>query len=73
MKRSSCGTDTGVVRAALWEVRGSNEVGVDQNINVDDPERRKIGTAGVIGTRKIEYRRSAVGFQGDGGKDRVAE
>ena len=72
-KRSSGGTDTGGVRAELGEDKGRYEDDVNRNINVGDQERREIVLAGVIGTRKIEYGGSAVGFRGDGGEDRPVE
>ena len=72
-ERSSGGTDTEGVRAALGEDRGSNEAGGDGSSTMSDRERWEMDVAGVYGVREVEHGGSIVGFQGAGGKDRRAE
>ena len=72
-ERSSNGTETGRVRAALGEDRGSNEASGDGSATIGNPERGEMGVTGVYGTHEIEYGGSNVGFQGAGRKGRRAE
>ena len=72
-KRSSGGTETGQIRAALGEDRGINEAGEDGSPTVGDPERGGMGVAAVYGIREVEYGGPTVGFQGAGGLDRRVE
>ena len=52
-ERSSGGTDTGGVRAALGEDRGSNEDGGDGSSTVGDSEAGEMGVAGVYGIHEV--------------------
>ena len=47
-----------IIRAALGKDRGSGKAGGDGSAAVGDPERRKVGVAGLRGVRGIEYGRS---------------
>ena len=71
--RSSGGTDTGELRAELWEDRGSTEAGGDGRFTMGDSDRREMGVAGVYGIGQVEYGGSILVFQGAGEKDRRAE
>ena len=72
-KGGSGGTETGGVRAALGEDRGSNEAAGDGSTTMGAAERGGMGVKGVYGKREVEYGGSIVGFQGAGRKDRRAE
>ena len=62
-------------RAALRMRRGSDKAGDDGNTDVGNPERGKVGVAGIHGVREIENGRPPFWCQGywEGGQERRAE